>query len=59
MSRMKNRRKNSKVRSSALKRFTLLMSYSESQSLADESDAIHNAEHELMRYHEESLIPET
>ena len=60
-SRTSNRRKNSETRSSLPKRRTptLLLSDSESQSSADESDAVHSAESELMRYHEETPIPET
>ena len=52
---------NSEIRSPVPKRrkLTLLLSDSESQSSADESDAVRGAESELMRYHEEAPIPET
>ena len=52
---------NSEIRSPVPKRrkLTLLLSDSESQSSANESDAVRSAESELMRYHEEAPIPET
>ena len=40
-------------------KLTLLPSDSESQSSADESDAVHGAQAELTRYQEEAPIPET
>ena len=40
-------------------KLTLLLSESESQSSADESDTVHGAQAELTRYQEEAPIPET
>lgn len=40
-------------------KLTLLLSDSESQSSADESDAVHGAQAELTQYQEEAPIPET